>query len=169
MPHSTLAPLRRERRTRAQAITLERAAGAWLFAHIGGKRHTVRLRHCFPWAEPARYLSLRDEEEREIALVADPHELDETSRLVLEDVLAETGFLFEILRVREIDDEIELRQWRVHCTQGDRTFQTRLDEWPRTLPDGSLLIRDLTGDLYRLPGVERMDARSRKLLWAFVD
>jgi hypothetical protein len=37
------------------------------------------------------------------------------------------------------------------------------------LPDGGLLLRDLAGDLYRLPDKSALDARSRKLLWAFVD
>jgi hypothetical protein len=34
--------------------------------------------------------------------------------------------------------------WRVHTDQGARRFQTRLDDWPRKLPDGGLLIRDVT-------------------------
>jgi hypothetical protein len=34
---------------------------------------------------------------------------------------------------------------------------------------GGLLIRDVGGDLYRLPAPETLDARSRELLWAFVD
>jgi hypothetical protein len=84
-------------------------------------------------------------------------------------VLAEAGFVFELVEVFEIDEEVELRQWRVRTSQGNRTFQTRLDDWPRELPDGSLLIRDVGGDLYRLVAPEYLDRKSRTLLWAFVD
>jgi hypothetical protein len=37
------------------------------------------------------------------------------------------------------------------------------------LPSGGLLIRDVAGDLYRLPEPETLDKKSRALLWAFVD
>jgi len=87
----------------------------------------------------------------------------------LEMALAVAGFVFEVTRVLEIDEEVEIRHWRVETQQGPRTFQTRLDDWPRTLPHGGLLIRDLAGDLYHLDAPERLDRESRELLWAFVD
>jgi hypothetical protein len=40
----------------------------------------VRLRQCFPWSEPGLHLSLRDDEDREIAIVADPEDLDDWPR-----------------------------------------------------------------------------------------
>ena len=127
------------------------------------------VRRCFPWSEPARYISLRDEHHREVALVRDPLELAEPSRSALLDAMAEAGFLFEVVRVFEIEEEVEIRQWQVETRQGPRVFQTRLDDWPRALPGGGFLIRDVAGDLYRLPSPETMDKRSRELLWAFVD
>jgi hypothetical protein len=48
-------------------------------------------------------------------------------------------------------------------------FQTRLDDWPRELPGGDILIRDVAGDLYHVPDPEALDQRSQELLWAFVD
>jgi hypothetical protein len=129
----------------------------------------VRVRRCFPWSEPVRFLSLRDADDDEVAFVADPAALDDDSRRALEDVLVEAGFVFELLEVFAIEEEVELRDWRVMTAQGPRSFQTRLDDWPRELPDGGLLIRDVAGDLYRLAHPERMPSRSRTLLWAFVD
>ncbi|HYT64648.1 MAG TPA: DUF1854 domain-containing protein, partial [Gemmatimonadales bacterium] len=83
--------------------------------------------------------------------------------------LAVAGFVFAVTRLLEIDEEVEIRHWRVETRQGPRTFQTRLDDWPRMLPHGGLLIRDLAGDLYHLADPERLDRKSRDLLWAFVD
>ena len=50
-----------------------------------------------------------------------------------------------------------------------RSFQTHLDDWPRALPNGGILIRDVAGDLYRIAPPSQMDRKSRELLWAFVD
>jgi len=136
---------------------------------IGGSTTSVVVRRCFPWSEPARYISLRDDENVEVALVDDPARLDEESRRVLESALASAGFVLEVTRVHSIEEEIEIRDWKVETLQGPRTFQTRLDDWPRVLPGGGILIRDVAGDLYHVATRERMDRKSRELLSAFVD
>jgi Domain of unknown function (DUF1854) len=140
-----------------------------LVALVDGEPVAVRLRQCFPWSEPDRHLSLRDAEDNEIALVRDPAELDPESRDALERAIAEAGFVLEVTRVLSIEEEVEIRQWVVETRQGRRSFQTHLDDWPRALPSGGLLIRDVGGDLYRLAAAQVLDRRSRDLLWAFVD
>jgi hypothetical protein len=89
--------------------------------------------------------------------------------VAIEQALAEAGFVLEVTRVLEIDEEVEIRQWTVETRQGRRSFQTHLDDWPRTLPNGGILIRDVAGDLYRFTAPAAMDRKSRELLWAFVD
>ena len=148
---------------------LRTAADGRLHVHVDGRCVPVRLRQCFPWSEPGLHLSLRNDEDREVAIVDDPAELDADSRRALEHALAEAGFVLEVTRVLDIDEEIEIRQWKVETRQGPRSFQTHLDDWPRTLPNGGILIRDVAGDLYRLASPESMDKKSRELLWAFVD
>jgi hypothetical protein len=127
------------------------------------------VRRCFPWSEPSRYVSLRDDEEEEFALVADLDHLDAASRQALEAALAEAGFVFVVTAIRDVDEEVEIRIWQVDTVQGARRFQTRLDDWPRELPGGGILIRDVAGDLYHVPEPQALDRRSRQLLWAFVD
>ena len=129
----------------------------------------VRLRQCFPWSDPHRHLSLRDASDREIVLVGDPAALDDVSRAAIERALGIAGFVLEVTRVLEIDEEVEIRQWSVETASGPRSFQTHLDDWPRVLPDGALLIRDVAGDLYKLAAPHTLDRKTRDLLWAFVD
>jgi hypothetical protein len=150
-------------------VTLERRADGRLWAVREGEARPVWVRRGFPWSEPGRYVSLRDGDENEVAFVADPATLDAASREALEGALAEAGFVFEITGVKEIEEEVEIRHWRVETRQGERTFQTRLDDWPLELPGGGLLIRDVAGDLYRLSHAGGLDKKSRALLWAFVD
>lgn len=155
--------------TVTRALTLEWRADGSLWAATGEEERPVSVRRCFPWTEPTRHLSLRDADEEEFALVRNPAELDPRSRAALETALTVAGFVFEVTRVAEIEEEVEIRRWRVETRQGPRVFQTRLDDWPRTLPHGGLLIRDLAGDLYHLEQPEALDRHSRDLLWAFVD
>lgn len=153
----------------AAPLVLRGGGDGRLVALVDGRPVSVRVRKCYPWSEPRRFLSLRDDEENEIAFVEDPSALDAESREALERATAEAGFVLEVRRVVRIDEEVEIRDWTVETPHGVRCFQTHLDDWPRLLPDRSLLIRDVAGDLYRLAPPESLDPRSRELLWAFVD
>ena len=157
-----------ERGEESEAIRLRTASDGRLIAHTTRGPVPVRVRQCFPWSEPHRHLSLRDAEEKEILLVEDPASLGAASREALERALAEAGFVLEVTRVLSIEEEVEIRQWEVETRHGPRAFQTHLDDWPRSLPNGGILIRDVAGDLYRLM-VTELDRKSRELLWAFVD
>ena len=150
-------------------LALRTSPDGRLLARIAGKWIPVRLRQCFPWSEPGRHVSLRDDEDEEVALVEDPATLAAESRRALERAVAEAGFVLEVTRVVDVEEEVEIRQWTVETKHGRRSFQTHLDDWPRVLPMGGLLIRDVAGDLYRLPAPETLDEKSRELLWAFVD
>jgi hypothetical protein len=150
-------------------LRLRSSGDGRLFAIVDGEAVAVRLRQCFPWSEPHRHISLRDEDDEEVALVEDPASLAPESRLALEQAVAEAGFVLEVTRVLSIEEEVEIRQWKVETRQGSRSFQTHLDDWPRVLPMGGLLIRDVGGDLYLLAAPGEMDGRSKELLWAFVD
>ena len=155
--------------TEALRLTLERRADGQLWATRDGVERPVRVHRCFPWSEPAKFLSLRDADDEEFALVGAVDELPEASRAVLLQAVAEAGFVLEVVGIDDIDEEVEIRTWRVRTRQGTRTFQTRLDDWPAEVPGGGVLIRDVSGDLYHVAEPERLDARSRKWLWAFVD
>src|SRR6266511_4369794 len=145
-----------------QAFVLEWRDDGSLWAVRDDSERAVSVRRCFPWTEPARHLSLRDADEEEFAFVRDPADLER-------HLQRRAGARVEVTRVLEIDEEVEIRHWRVETQQGPRAFQTRLDDWPRTLPHGGLLIRDLAGDLYHLGRPGALDRHSRELRWAFVD
>lgn len=151
------------------ALRLERRADGQLWAEHDGDRRPVSVRRCFPWSEPTRYVSLLDDEKKEFALVPDVRTLEPESREAVEAALAEAGFVLEIERIESVEEEVEIRTWSVETRQGPRTFQTRLDDWPREVPGGGFVIRDVAGDLYHVEDVARLDEKSRSLLWAYVE
>lgn len=150
-------------------LKLERRADGQLWASIDGSERAVRVHRCFPWSEPGRFLSLRDTDNEEFTLVEALDELSGDSRRVLEGAIAEAGFVLEVTRITEVEEEVEIRSWKVETRQGPRSFQTKLDDWPTDVPGGGIVIRDVAGDLYHVADPESMDTRSRKWLWAFVD
>lgn len=159
----------REGETLPDLVFLERRADGQLWAERRGVARPVWVSRCFPWSEPARFISLRDHEKSEFALVRDLDDLDLASRTVLEHALVEAGFVLDVRRVLEIEEEVEVRNWRVETAHGERVFQTRLDDWPRHMPGGGLLVRDVAGDLYFIADPSNLDKTSRTLLWAYVD
>ena len=68
-------------------------------------------------------MSLRDDAEAEFALVRDPAELDPASRRALKEAMAAAGFVFEVTRVTAIEEEVEIRHWRVETRQGRARFR----------------------------------------------
>ena len=136
------------------------------WAHHAAMIHVVR---CFPWSEPFAFVSLRDYEELEIALIEHVEDLTPSSQKVLEQALAEAGFVLEITRVVSLEEEFELRNWVVETIQGKRTFQTRRDEWPRKTAQGGLIIRDIHNDTFFISDVKTLDAESQKRLTYYVD
>jgi hypothetical protein len=150
-------------------LVLERRVDGQLWARRAREEQPVWVARCFPWSEPTRFVSLRDREDEEFALVREPAELDSRSRRALESCLAEAGFVLEIVGIDTCEEEVEIRRWEVRTRQGPRAFQTRRDEWPREMSGGGLLIRDVAGDLFYVPDTAALDRRSRELLWVFID
>jgi Domain of unknown function (DUF1854) len=142
--------------------------GQRLWLEHAGKTVSVQPVRCFPWSAPGELVSLRDADEQEHYLVEALADLDPASRVALSSAMQSAGFVLEVEAILSIEEDYEVRVWQARTRHGLRTFQTRLDEWPWAAPDGGYLIRDLCGDLFRLPPSERMDETSRHCLWAYV-
>ena len=146
-------------RTATGALRVVTARGATL----------ARAVRCFPWSEPNRHISIRDSEGNELLYVDDPQRLDEASRHALEGALTTAGFVIDVTGVDAVVEDFEMRCLKVRTRHGPRSLQTALDAWPRRAPNGDVLLEDVAGDIYRIPPVEMLDRRSRRLLWALLD
>ena len=164
-----LSPKTSESPQPRDALALEQRRDGRLWALLAERAAPVKLRRCFPWTFPERYISLQTDENEELAFVSDPNELDAASQAALSQALSEAGFVFLIQRVHSVEEDFELRCFKVETPQGPRAFQTALDSWPRETPDGGLLIEDVAGDVFRIEDPSTLDPRSRELLWELVD
>lgn len=158
-----------EETAEAAELVLRREEDGRLVLLRGEERIAVTARPCFPWSHPREYLSLRDKENKEAALVRSIDVLDEPSAEAVKASLAESSFTIEVTAIRKAEKDYELRVWEVETADGVRQFQQELEDWPQNLPDGSVVIQDLAGDLYRIADPAKLDKASAKILWAFVD
>src|SRR5688500_17738623 len=63
-------------KTASPCLQLERTLDGRLCAQMDAERRVVHVQRCFPWSEPDHFISLRDDDDQEFALVADPSLLD---------------------------------------------------------------------------------------------
>lgn len=150
-------------------LRIKRGKDGQLWAYKNDTPIAVKVSCCFPWTQPNKYISLRDKDDVEVALIDSLDDLDKESRLIIEQALAEVDFVLEVERIEFMEEDFEIRNWKVVTKNGIRTFQTKLDDWPRPVPGGGLLIRDVSGDLFYIPNPKALDEKSRKILWAFLD
>lgn len=136
---------------------------------LDGNYVPVEIRRCFPWSQPTQCLSIRNQKDEEVMFVKDVNTLEGQSQSALLQALKESGFFFHITQILEIREEFELRHWIVNTEQGQRRFQTQLNDWPRELPGGDLVVRDVYGDIYYVASQNDLDKTSRELLWAFTE
>jgi hypothetical protein len=148
---------------------IQRRGDGRLCVRQAGELTPVRPVRCFPWSRPGAYVSLRDDQDQEVGFVLELDRLDPASRAVLREELDQASFVLHVRRIVSVREELEIRIWNVETQEGPRTFQTARDEWPRPLADGSLLLRDVAGDLYLIPRAAALDPSSRRVLWAFTD
>jgi hypothetical protein len=116
------------------ALSLEKRHDGRLWALLAERAAPVKLRRCFPWTFPERYISLQTADNTELAFVSDPKELDLASQSALAQALSEAAFVFLIQRVYSVEEDFELRSFKVETPQGPRAFQTAL----RRRSDGAL-------------------------------
>lgn len=170
MLESQLTSLQSAGSSEMTAISLRLRAECDLVAKIGNSSHLVHLKPCFPWTNPNRYISVRDTEGNELYYLDSLTLLDPQSREAAEVSLAETGFVLRIADILLVEEDFELRVWRVRLWDGSqRTFQTKLDEWPLKLAQGGALIRDVSGDLFQVPEPRSLNQRSQKAYWAYIE
>lgn len=139
-----------------------------LYLQKNEDEYEIQVKKCFPWTHPLEYLSLRDVEDNEVFLVENLTQLDADSRKNLAQYLKKSDYIHEIVKVVEVIEDVELRNYQITTQGGDRSIQTRLDDWPNVQEDGAVIIQDLNGDLFRISSPNKLDQKSKELLSTYI-
>ena len=127
-------------------------------------------RRLFPITNTDMYITLLDDEEREVAFVRDLEELDPLSRTALEECFREYYMIPHITRLLESEEKFGSLKWHVETDRGEVEFriQNRHSDIKRLWGTNRVIIRDSNDNRYEIRDVEQMDAHSRRLLFAYL-
>jgi ATP-binding cassette subfamily B protein len=132
-----------------------------------GSSLNVAARRCFPLTDPERFICLVDARGHELACIESRALLGAASRQALEQALASSELLPRVERIQWVREEATQSRWRVVTDRGLRDFVVEQEDHIRRLADGRHLITDSFGMRYLVPGLEELDAKSRRLLAPF--
>ena len=149
----------------ARIARIERDPAGQIIVHLEGSDEPIvdaRVARCFPWSMPEEYVSVRNSDGKEIALLPSLKELDADSRKVVERELRDRVFNPKIQRVIECKNEFGVTSIRAETDRGEVTFQIRSRDDVRVLSATRALFRDADGNTYELEDLNALDATSRK-------
>jgi hypothetical protein len=145
-----------------QNVTLKDRRGQVFATVDGGDPVPVRVVWARPLSGRGRCVSLLTEDKQEVAMVRRLEELDEASRAVAEDALAERYLMCRITRVHSTDPHFGNRYFDVETDRGAVKFilkdPNRNVTW---LSEDRLILRDTQGNRYEIAALSELDAKSR--------
>jgi hypothetical protein len=141
------------------------AWGRLVLIDATGERHIgVEPIRAFPISDPEHFISLCDNEGRELICVEDMAKLTSATRQVLEQDLARREFVPVIERIASVSAGSDPSEWQVETDRGPTTFLLKSEDDVRRLGPDSALVIDSHGLRYLVPDTQKMDASSRRIL-----
>lgn len=130
----------------------------------GEPMRPLRAYRGFPVTAVDDFISLKDADEEEVALVRRVSDLDRDSRRVLEAELERSYFTATITKVEAIDEEYHIPTWTVTTDRGPRRFELRSSRRDVRVLGWRVLIRDADGNRYEIPDLGQLDQASRAIV-----
>jgi hypothetical protein len=148
-------------------MKITRNEAGQLVVQMDGKDAPVvdaRVARCFPWSLPGSYVSIRDKEGKELALLKTLEELEPASRRIVEEELADKVFDPKIRRIISYRNEFGVISITAQTDRGEVTFQIRSRDDVRLLSDTHAIFRDADGNAFELVDLDALDRTSRRWL-----
>ena len=123
-----------------------------------------RVVRAFPLTMPWRYVILIDENDREVGLLRDLGDLDETSMKVLKDELERVYFIPKIKKIHRIKEEFGVLICETETDKGPRRFEVTSRRDVKKMGKRRIIVRDADGNLYDIPDYADLDQKSIILL-----
>ncbi|MBQ8341872.1 MAG: DUF1854 domain-containing protein [Clostridia bacterium] len=126
-------------------------------------------RRLFPVTNAEMFITLLDQEEKEVAFVRDLAELDPDSANELRKCFKEYYRIPKILHLLESDEKFGSLTWKVETDRGTVAFRIRNRHSDIKCLDGKrVLVRDTNDNRYEIPDYTALDPHSRRLLFSYL-
>lgn len=126
-------------------------------------------RKLFPVSNATMYITLLDNEEREVAFVRDLEELDADSAAALQECFKEYYRIPQIVKLLSSDERFGSLTWKVETDRGTVSFRIRNRHSDIKCMNGKrILIRDTNDNRYEISDYTLLDAHSRHILFSYL-
>lgn len=130
-----------------------------------GKYVVGELIKCFPLTDARRYISIRDEEGKEIGILRELDALERDSRRLVEAELEKRYFMPLIKRVYSLREGAGVIELDVLTDRGRRRIELPgRGEAINEVEPGRIILTDISGGLYEIRDYASLDLRSARLL-----
>lgn len=123
----------------------------------------------FPLNDKNKYITLLDEEQKEVAIIRDLSTLTPESRAVVEDALEGFYFLPKITKIYSCNEKFGLFTFDAETDKGRIQFDMgNLHYNIKRLEGGRILFRDMNDNRYEIPDYTKMDKKSIRLIYPYI-
>jgi hypothetical protein len=135
----------------------------------GNEEKLGHVTSAFPISNKDHFVSLLDEDGKEIGIIEHAHDLDSESKRIIRSELERAYFLPVIQEIFGVDDHLNLFTFRVRTDRGARVFEVRNPRANvRSIGRGRYIIVDVDGNRYDIPALRNLDPKSQSMLTEFV-
>ena len=136
----------------------------------GSVIENLEPRRLFPITNATMFITLLDENEREVAFVRDYAEIDEASVRALEECFREYYMIPHIQSLIKSEEKFGALRWTVETDRGVVTFRirNRHSDIKKLYGTKRVIIRDSNDNRYEIRDYTAMDAHSLHLLFSYL-
>lgn len=125
----------------------------------------VEVYRAFPVSDPKRWIAFLDGAGKDIGLIEDPEQLDETSRRIVAEEIELRYFVPVVCSVLSVREEFGTVYWQVQTDRGETQVIARnLRDNLLELPQGRVLVTDINGSRFQFPDLSRLDPVSADII-----
>ncbi len=140
-----------------------------LYATVDGVERRVTLFRQFPFDLLWEYISVLDEEMREVGIIRDLASFDEQTRSLLEKELKKRYYTIIVTAILSVKERFGCSYWQVQTEEGVMKFTLRDTMRSISSVNGSrVFFTDVDGNRYEIPDLSALDAKSRKSLELYI-
>ena len=126
----------------------------------------VGIVRAFPLSEPNRFLSVRDDANKEVGLIVDPAELGAENRKLVEEDLQRRYLVPAITRIVAATERFGTVDWVMETDRGVCRFTTRnLRENLQRPAPGRIILNDVDGNRYDIRNLDDLSPESQERLF----
>jgi hypothetical protein len=141
--------------------------GALRFTDAAHQNVAVTATPAFPLSEPDAWVSLRDTDGEELALIENPATLPDETRRLLRDELQRDHFVPRVTRIHRIAQATKGLRVELETDRGPTSILLDDDEHIRRISPTCVVLMDTNGIRFLIPDTTALDRHSRTCLDRF--